>query len=316
MRAGQRIRPLWEAVQPRFLAQELMQGTGQFWVTPRDAEILAMLLEHSFLGRRHLPFEGGARSARERMRKLYEHGLVARVRERPDTGTASMHVYGLTRLGFEVLLLDGNPVAVAAENGWEPPYTTFGTRNNVVHQMAVADLCTLVVREAGSVGGLVDWRGSKRLVQRIHPMAVGGQRLEVSPDAALVFDTGDVALVEHDRSLRPGDVNDRMTKYKRYFEARAWEATYAREPKVLFSVDVLGNTQGYSESVYTLAKEVAGRMLLFPAMFIREDTWRAGRLDVETINRDKATPLVDVLGLRRSRRANSAHVPDASVTGV
>lgn len=193
-------------------------------------------------------------------------------------------------------------MARAAAGDWEPPYLTFGTRNNVMHQMPVADLCTLIVRHAAQWGHMVDWRGSKRLVQKVHPNAVGGQRLEVSPDSALLFGNGMPVLVEHERSLRPGDVHDRMTKYKRYFDGRVWEAAYAREPKVLFSVDVRGNTQGYGESVFRLAEETAGNLLLFPAMFIREETWRDGRLMVEAVGKHTTVDILEAVGVERSHR--------------
>lgn len=294
--------PMWETADVTHQAGELIRGTGEFWVTERDLEGLAMLLEHSFLGRRHLPFEQSIAVANKRLLRLYMHGLLARCREDVAEGRASAWVYGLTRLGFEVLVLNGNVVALAAEPDWDPPYAAFGTRNNVVHQLAIADLATTVIRHAARAGVPVDWRGSKRLVQRVHPMAVGGQRLEVSPDAALLFGNGTAVLVEHERSLRPGDVHDRMTKYKRYFDGRVWEASFAREPKVLFSVDVLGNTQGYSESVYNLAKEAAASLLLFPAMFIREDVWRVDKLTVEAVAGNRSVDLLQAVGLALTRR--------------
>lgn len=297
--------PRWSVVEPRYTASQLLSGTGTFRLTQRDVAWMAMLLEHSFLGARHLELESSIAVVTRRLGRLHAQGLVATTPERLERGRATPLVYGLTQLGFDVLAMDGNPTALAVESDWKPPHQTKGSRNHLTHQLAVADLSTLIVRHAARFGIPVDWRGSKRLVQRVHPMAAGGQRLEISPDAALLFANGAAVIVEHERSLRSDGVHDRMTKYKRYFAGRMWQANYAREPKVLFSVDVAGNTQGYGESVYELAKAVADDMLLLPAMFTREEWWRAGKVVVEAVGKPAPVDILHAVGFRPRRRTDA-----------
>lgn len=91
----------WTAVDPAFSVEELVAGTGDFRVTPRDTEMLGLLFDRHFLQARHLTKWAGISTLDKfdrLIRILFQHGLVARARARPAFRDTAEYVYGLWRV--------------------------------------------------------------------------------------------------------------------------------------------------------------------------------------------------------------------------
>jgi len=299
-----RVRLQWTVVEPKYSLAEVSSGVNGFRLTDRDVVVLATLLDHTFLARRHLPFAASAHSANARLRQLVASGIVASATIGGRDAGAT-HVYSLTALGFDILLSDGNRRAQEIEGEWKAPYLTNGTRNNAIHQLAMADVAQAILSRVDLNATDVDWVGASRLYQRVQT-APGGARIEIAPDAALISWHGSPLLIEYERSLRPSEIARKMANYAAYYGAQGWKQRYVRQPKVLFAVNTRDNTQGYGPALYEVAVGAARERLLDSALFMRPEDWESPNLLCE-----RALPMGPKVGL-----LGVLGLPESSIAGT
>lgn len=301
----------WTVREPQHSVADLCTGTGTFVLVTRDYKALREIFRRNFAATRHLRMFSSPRAASNRLRRLLEEGLVARTAVTSVKNGAVRgweYAYGLTSLGLECLAAGGDRDAASRLGEWQPPYLTGTSRNNVLHELSVADLCSGLVEHLETERIVAGWMSSRDTFQQVHSMMAGGQRLIVAPDAAVVLSTGDSILVEYEESLRPESFGRKLVNYARYFQGRVWSAEYVRAPKVLFSLSGESDRQRYwtnpLEQGLQMAKQVVA---LYPYVYlIREQNWRNGLWSVLPIrDGDVEEPLHQVV-IRQAADADGA----------
>lgn len=294
----------WEAKPPRHTLLELMQGTRTFRLNPgRDEDLFETLLEHGYLATRHLLYEEfglfpSRQEALRRLAKLWDHGFLARTRvsARPQPAVAAdpalplergwEYAWTLTAFAFEALQTWHNEVAQEFD-GWKPPYLAASKRNNVIHQVAVADLVIGLRRYLWETRRLRSrWIPAYRAVQRLDSILGRAGRGDgfLSPDAIVLVagpDAMDVLLVEYEESARPDRVRRYSDAYTRYLNGRTWREAFpdGQPPKVLWSFSGIADRQRYWAHPFDEARAIlAERPTLAGRLFLlKEEEWRRGR---------------------------------------
>lgn len=292
---------IWEVKEVPWTERDIRYGTGSFRLSVRDRECLAELYDKHFLQARHFRQFTHLRLFHRRFLQLFEHGLIARAKVQPTARVRKEYVFALTRLGLDILAHGGDgsgedDIMRDAEEdlkeGWVPPYESKGSRNNVLHELAVADLCDAIVAYCGAAGMWASWAGSRTLEQRFYPAGGRGRPLRLSPDAEVAMAEATL-LIEHQRTINPEKVKRTIQKYQRYFQLRAWADYYHAPPKIIISVADKDDTQNYWADPYSEVLEIARSMNFQEGVFIPESRWRAMNLAVEQVSPKQTTLELD-----------------------
>ena len=283
-----RIPARWEVQPATHAAEELWDGTGDFRLVPRDYAVLSALFERNFATTKQMEMFTSEAYAANRLARLWREGLVARISvPRLVRGEVfgREYAYSLTAFGLECLIAGGHRNAAEHQSAWRPPYATNSNRNNVLHDLAVGDLCNGIVRYFGDNGVSAGWKGSREAVQRANPMVAGGQTFILAPDAAVTLSSADTLLIEYEESLRPDSFGERLANYQRYFEHRLWESEYLKAPKVLISASEVADRQRYWARPFDEALKMGTvAVKLYQHVYlVKEEMWRAGDWMVQPI---------------------------------
>jgi hypothetical protein len=293
-----RGRRSWDVVDPApHPLEELERGTpvGRFCLTPdRDYAVLRSLLQYNFLTARHFVSLELFRSldrAHDRLHALWRVGLVARCRiihPEADRGPTSAHrlpaweyAYGITALGVAALRRYDDREALRLPASWTPPYAHNSQRTNPDHDTAVADLCLQIMDYLGARYTVI-WHGPR--TARAVLALPDSSRQALFPDAALDITGpagGRLALIEHDQSVRPDTVMDRLTGYAAYWLAAPWRKMYpglTAAPLLIWSVSSTRDRERYWANPFEEVRKLGAR---FPILYrrvwlIAPDDWRNG----------------------------------------
>lgn len=297
----------WEVFPPSHTPDNLAVGTGDFVLVERDYTVLETLLNQNFLTSRHFwmfTTKDGSisrKGATKRLQRLTKEGLVARMKIASlyrDSLQGAEYAYSLTAFGLECLALGGHQEAADRISTWKPPYLTNTRRNNIIHELSVADLCTGIMSHFKTADVKAGWRGSRQTFQRVHPMMAGGQRLALAPDAAIVLSTGHTFLVEYEESLRPDTFGSKLAEYRRYFEHEVWQSAYLTPPKILVSASETSDRQRYWGNPFQEVLKMGRKaVFLYQHMFlIKEQNWRRGIWMVQPLAAgEEERPLLDTV---------------------
>lgn len=294
----------WEVQAPRLTLEEAMAGVRGFRLNPdRDQELFDLLLEYDALATRHLLFAefdlfASRVLANQRLVKLWREGFLARTKVSARPGflgeaealaepleTGWEYAWALTGLAFEALVAWDSPTARALKGEWVPPHTSASTRNNVIHQVAVADLVLgLRAYLARTKGVATLWISAKRASHRLddHGAARRGAR-GLSPDAVILAfgrDARDLIFVEYEESARPDRIRRGFDAYADYLGQRAWREVFpqCQPPHVLWSFSRHADRQRYWANPFEQAQAILReRPELDRQVFLLcEQEWRAG----------------------------------------
>lgn len=301
----------WDVHYPVHTLDALIAGIGDFRVNPlREELLLEVLLQHDFLASRHLLamglFASPTRLSR-RLSRLCREGFVARtiVSARPSPAAVYQddltypqipipleqsweYAWTLTQFGFDTLLQWDNEDARRVATRWHPNYETRGFRNNVIHDVAVADLCQHLITHltTGHSDRTGYWVNAKSAVQRLETSLACSlvPRQYLSPDAVVMIsgpDAVDMILVEYEESARPDSVRDRCTGYSVYFHQRGWKPKFpeVQSPHLLWSFTDHSDRQRYWAQPFVEAQKIVKDwpMLNHHAFLLNEQEWRRGR---------------------------------------
>lgn len=283
-----RIPARWEIQPPRHSVEEVWAGTGDFRLVPRDYAALSALFERNFSTTKQMEMFSSEGVGANRLTRLWREGLVARIpvpRMVRGEVNGRAFAYSLTAFGLECLIAGGHRDATERQGSWRPPYITNANRSNVLHDLAVGDLCNGIVRYFGENAISAGWKGARDAVQKANPMVAGGQTFILAPDAAVTLATADTLLIEYEESLRPDSFGERLANYQRYFEHRLWESEYLKAPKVLISASEVADRQRYWSHPFDEALKMAtvAVKLYTHVYLVKEEAWRVGDWTVQPI---------------------------------
>lgn len=295
----------WDVQTPRWTLDEALTGVRGFRLnSERDQELFELLLEYDALASRHLLYPDfrlfrHRKQLSQRLTKLWREGFLARTKVSarpgflaspaavtPPLETGWEYAWTLTAPGFAALLRWDNPAALEIQGQWEPLHSSAAKRNNVIHQVAVADL-VLGLRNyfAQRRGVSTQWIAARQAVQQLasHGVGRGGTRM-LSPDAVVLAfgpDATDLLLVEYEESARPDRLRRRLYAYGQFFRQRAWREAFpnCQPPRVLWSFSRRADRQGYWANPFEEARAILRerREVDRQVLLLCEEEWRAGK---------------------------------------
>lgn len=285
---------VWEEKGPEHTLEELINGIAPsdseqgFILTRTDESVLEALYAHSFLMQRHIMISGNRPRVVSRMQRLFRHGLVAKARPGAAFGKKAV-VYSLTAFGAETLVARG----IGIPDDWKPPYIRQGYRDNVVHQIEVADLCSALAVDLAQLGEEdIELVGSRALTHRIHPMYAKGQGLVVIPDSAFWIGSRLTCLIEHERTWRVDKFLSKMENYRRLLAGDTWEVYGIHKPLVIVSINDEGSSTRF-KTACDIAINKVERVVLLP-----QSGWAAGDTTATTmwLTKVQKMPMVEAVG--------------------
>src|SRR5699024_11059602 len=243
------ILPSWQKTEDPWSMEDILQpdpeNPPKYMLQARDLDVLQVLLEHRFMTTHQVNrmfFNGsyGNKSTQRRMRKLFEMGLVMRMRPKDMEPGTKPYVFAITQLGYQVLVkVERISTDQAASFRFEESEHQVEF-SRVIHEIDLNDVCLDILESADQQELSVEWIPTKQCRQKVK--WTDGKYRVVEPDAIFIFSTdkGEKVLhLEYERSADPRRFQNKLVKWKLYRGQQVWRERYTSEPFIC----VIGNRE-------------------------------------------------------------------------
>jgi hypothetical protein len=170
----------------------------------------------------------GQRSTQRRMKKLYEMGLVMRVRPKDLEPGTKPYIFAITELGYQVLV---KVERISREHTRFDESEHQVEFSRVIHELHLNDICLDILEEAERRNLSCEWLPTKMCRQSIR--STDGSIKRIEPDAIFIFYTSGgqkVLHLEYERSADPRRFQEKLVRWKLYRGQQVWKERYQSEP--------------------------------------------------------------------------------------